>query len=102
MRFGIGATSGMRPKLLRMRFLPVNDLAIASPQSISDVAHSRPLDRLRAGSRTERSALQNFRRQKAKGCGGPHPGLKDPGQTRTRRFAIRRIRPVWAMPRGAY
>ena len=29
MRFGIGATSGSRPKLLRMRLLPVNDFVIA-------------------------------------------------------------------------
>src|SRR6476659_8052828 len=28
-RFGIGATSGMRPKLRRMRLRPVNDLVIA-------------------------------------------------------------------------
>src|SRR5215467_8378233 len=31
MRLGIGATSGMRPKFLRMRFLPVNDLAMDAP-----------------------------------------------------------------------
>jgi hypothetical protein len=29
MRFGIGATSGSRPKDLRMRLRPVNDLVIA-------------------------------------------------------------------------
>src|SRR6185312_15197780 len=27
-RFGIGATSGIRPKLLRMRFLPVKEIAM--------------------------------------------------------------------------
>jgi hypothetical protein len=47
MRFGIGATSGMRPKLLRMRFLPVNDLAMASPQSNPNC--SMPGDKLRRG-----------------------------------------------------
>src|SRR5688572_12520533 len=32
MRFGIGATSGIRPKLLRMRLRPVNDVAIDAPR----------------------------------------------------------------------
>src|SRR5271166_108929 len=31
-RFGIGATSGMRPKLLRMRFFPVKDVAMHTPR----------------------------------------------------------------------
>jgi hypothetical protein len=41
----MGATSGMRPKLLRMRFLPVNVLAMATPQSNPN--RSMPGERLR-------------------------------------------------------
>src|SRR5580704_13694640 len=32
MRLGIGATSGMRPKLLRMRLRPVNDFVMDVPR----------------------------------------------------------------------
>src|SRR5665213_3467193 len=34
MRLGIGATSGMRPKLRRMRLRPVNDLGMDAPQLV--------------------------------------------------------------------
>src|SRR5690349_615720 len=37
MRFGIGATSGMRPKFLRMRFLPVNDFAMDDPHFVTSM-----------------------------------------------------------------
>src|SRR5947209_12844926 len=40
MRFGIGATSGIRPKLLRIRFKPVNDLLIAFMPA-PNLAHTR-------------------------------------------------------------
>src|SRR6185312_3689869 len=92
MRFGIGATSGMRPKLLRMRFRPVNDLAMDAPH--------QKLDLTLGDACARRPAPQRRRKQLA--ATAPPPGFPD-GTKAGQRDATRPLCPRFhtAMPRRA-
>src|SRR5215831_4465587 len=60
MRFGIGATSGIRPKFLRMRFLPVNDFAMDDPHFVT------PMPRPNAGALVDRKSIKPIVAQRAR------------------------------------
>src|SRR5215471_6665541 len=49
MRFGIGATSGMRPKVLRIRLRPVNDFVMYVPRGSNRLPRGSLGSRERSG-----------------------------------------------------
>jgi hypothetical protein len=76
-----------------MRFLPVNDLAMASPQS--DPNRSMPGERLRRRAETKDDESQQVRTRRTPAF---RPWRGQAGRAKNRLFAW----PAKAMPRGAY
>src|ERR1700704_612386 len=78
MRLGIGATSGIRPKLRRIRFRPVKDLVIAfipHPSATGTQAPSLPWSAARLA--LPGSPAQTFAANRQIGPFGPDPATAD-------------------------